>query len=96
MNTTPKPGAIHLHIDNLVLRGFTQINEAALSAALHEALSHELRAAPALHDASLSNVRADISLPAQYDAHTLGSTLAQSLTGIACSGMASTHEPRHG
>lgn len=96
MNTMPKPGAIHLHIDNLVLRGFSQINEAALSAALQEALSHELRSAPALRDASLSTVRASISLPAQYNAHTLGSALAQSLTGIACSDRTETHESRHG
>ena len=96
MNTTPKPSAIHLHIDNLVLRGFTGINEAALTAALHEALSHELCAAPALRDASLPNIHASISLPAQYNAHTLGNALAQSLTGIACSGTAETHGPRHG
>lgn len=96
MNTTPKPGAIHLHIDQLVLRGFTQINEAALSAALQEALSHELRSAPTLRDANLSNARASISLPAHYDAQGLGTALAQSLTGIACSGTATTQGPRHG
>ncbi|WP_018078751.1 hypothetical protein [Thiobacillus denitrificans] len=96
MNTMPKPGAIHLHIDNLVLRGFTQVNEAALSAALHEALSRELCAAPALRDASLHTARASITLPAHYNAHTLGSALAQSLSGIACSGTAETHGPRHG
>jgi len=95
MKTTPKPRAIHLHIDELVLRGFTQINEAALTAALQQALSHELRAVPALCDASLPSIRASISLPAQYNAHTLGSALAQSLTGIACSGTAETHGPRH-
>ena len=93
---TPKPGAIHLHIDQLVLHGFTQINEAALTAALHEALSHELRSASALRDANLSNIHASITLPAHYNAHTLGSALAQSLTGIACSGMAASHESRHG
>lgn len=96
MNTMPKPSAIHLHIDNLVLRGFTQINEAALTAALHEALSHELLSAPALRDASLSTIRASITLPAHYNAYTLGSALAQALTGIACSGMTSTHGSRHG
>lgn len=96
MSTTPKPRAIHLHIDNLVLRGFTQINEAALTAALQEALSHELRSAPALRDASLPSIRASITLPAHYNAHTLGSALAQSLTGIACSGIAATHGSRHG
>ena len=96
MNTMPKPGAIHLHIDRLVLRGFTQLNEAALTAALHEALSHELRSAPALRDASLPTVRASVTLPAHYTAQTLGSALAQSLTGIACSDRAETHESRHG
>ena len=96
MNTMPKPGAIHLHIDNLVLRGFSQINEAALSAALQEALSHELRSAPALRDASLSTIRASVTLPAHYNAHTLSSALAQSLTEIACSDGAPTHESRHG
>lgn len=96
MNTMPKPGAIHLHIDNLVLHGFTHLNEAALTAALHEALSHELCSAPALRVASLPTVRASISLPAQYNAHTLGNALAQSLTGIACSGRAETQGARHG
>ncbi len=96
MSTMPKPGAIHLHIDRLVLHGFTQINEAALSAALHEALSRELHAVPTLRDANLSNARASISLPAQYNAHTLGNALAQSLSGIACSGRAETQGPRHG
>ena len=96
MNTRPKPRAIHLHIDKLVLRGFTPINEAALTAALQEALSHELRSAPALHDASLSTIRASVTLPAHYNAHTLGRVLAQSLTGIACSGIAAAHESRHG
>ena len=96
MNTTPKPRAIHLHIDELMLRGFTQINEAALTSALQEALSHELRSAPDLRDASLSSIRASVTLPSNYNAHTLGSALAQSLTGIACSGTAETHGPRHG
>lgn len=96
MNTMPKPGAIHLHIDKLVLHGFTQINEAALSAALHDALSHELLSAPTLSDANLHTARASVTLPAHYNAHTLGNALAQSLSEIACSGMAETHVPRHG
>ncbi|MDO8597876.1 MAG: hypothetical protein Q7R45_14795, partial [Sulfuricaulis sp.] len=90
------PRAIHFHIDKLVLRGFTSINEAALTAALQEALSHELRSAPALRNASLSTIRASVTLPSHYNAHTLGRVLAQSLTGIACSGIAAPHESRHG
>jgi len=100
MNTTPKPCAIHLHIENLMLRGFTRIDEAAFTAALQEALntelSDELRSAPALQDANLPSIRASVTLPANYNAHTLGSVLARSLTGIACSGLTATQEPRHG
>lgn len=96
MNAMPKPREINLHIDKLVLRGFTQINEAALTAALHEALSQGLLSAPALRDANLSNIRTSVTLPAHYNSHILGSALAQSLTGIACSGGAATHESDHG
>ena len=96
MNTMPKPGAIHLQIDNLGLRGFTQINEATFSAALQEVLSHELRAAPALRDVNLSSVSTSVTLPSHYSAHTLGSVLAQSISGIACPDMAATDESRHG
>lgn len=96
MNTMQKPGAIHLHIDKLVLHGFTQINEAALSAAVHEALSQELLSAPTLSDANLPTVRASVTLPAHYNARALGSALAQSLSGIACSGRTETQGPRHG
>lgn len=96
MITTPKPGAIHLHIDNLVLRGFTHVDEAALTSALQEALSHELSSAPALHDGNLSSVRTSVTLPAHYNAHTLGSVLAQSLAGIACADLTATRESRHG
>lgn len=96
MSATPGPGAIHLHIDHLVLRDFARIDEAALIAALHEALGHELRSASALRDASLPNARASVSLPAHYDSHLLGNALARSLAGIARSGTAENGEPRHG
>jgi len=96
MNTTPKPSAINLHIDKVVLHGFTRVDEAALSAALQEALSLELRAALALRDANFSFIRASVTLPTHYNAQTLGSALAQSLAGIACSGMSATDGSRHG
>ena len=95
MSNNPKPGAIHLHIDHLVLSGFTQINEAALTAALHETLSRELLSVQALGDASLSNIRTSVSLPAHYSASTLGSALANSIT-VACTGSAQKNEPHHG
>lgn len=88
MSTTPKPRAIHMHIDELVLRGFNHIDAAALSAALEEALSRELRSAPALRDADLPRIRAAITLPAHYGAAQLGGVLAQTLAGIAGAGVA--------
>src|SRR3990172_5369558 len=103
MNTAIKPRAIHLHIDNLVLHGFARIDETALTAALHEALSRELRAAPALRDADLPRIRAAVTLPARYGAEQLGGALAQTLAGIAGAGEAPiparqdiAHGERHG
>ena len=96
MNTPPKPGAIHLHIDKLVLSGFSHINEAALTAALHETLVRELLSAQSLYDTNLSNIRTNVSLPAHYSASTLGSTLARSLADIACSDSAQIKAPHHG
>ncbi|CAG0950911.1 hypothetical protein BURK2_00193 [Burkholderiales bacterium] len=88
MNPTPKASTINLHIDKLVLHGFSQINEAALTSALQEALSRELLAAPALHDTTMHRAQTNIMLPPRHDAHSLGNTLAQTCTGTA--------EPRKG
>ena len=95
MNTNLKPAAIHLHIDKLVLSGFSHINEAALTTALHETLSRELLSTQSLGDANLSNIRTSITLPARYDSHTLGSALANSIS-VACTDSAKKHEPHHG
>jgi hypothetical protein len=95
MNTSPRSGAINLHIDKIVLHGFTRINEAAWSSALQAALGRELRAALALRDANYPTVHASVTLPAHYNAQTLGSALALSLTGIACSGMSATDGSRN-
>lgn len=95
MNTAPKPAAINLHIDKLVLHGFDRINEAALTTALHEALSRELLAAPALHDTTVHRAQTTITLPARHDAHSLGNSLAQSLAQT-CTGTAEPRGARHG
>lgn len=95
MNTAAKPAAINLHIDKLVLHGFAQINEAALTSALHDALTRELLAAPALHDTTLHRAQTTITLPAHHDAHSLGNTLAQSLAQT-CTGAAEPRGARHG
>lgn len=83
MNTTAKPHAIHLHIDSVVLRGFGHLDVAALTAALHEALSRELRSTPALRDTAAPHVRAAVALPTHCDAAQLGGVLARTLAAIA-------------
>ncbi len=95
MNTAANPGAIHLHIDSLVLRGFAHINEAALSTALQQALSRELCSVSGLQDVDLRHVRTSVTLPERYNATTVGGVLAKSLSGIASSGMTETPESRH-
>ncbi|CAG0950989.1 hypothetical protein BURK2_00197 [Burkholderiales bacterium] len=95
MNTVAKPATINLHIDKLVLRGFDRINEATLSAALQEALSHELLAAPALHDTAVHRAQTTITLPPHHDAQAVGSALAQSLAQT-CTGTATPRGGHHG
>lgn len=77
-----KAPVIQLHIEKLVLRGFDHINEAALGAALQDALARELSSAPILRDADLFRASAAVTLPAGYASEQLGGALAQAIAGI--------------
>lgn len=83
MNTQTKAGDIHLHIDTLVLRGFTGLDTEALTAALHDALSAELRTLAAVpRDIDLSRAQASVDLPQGAGGAHLSGALAQALSGI--------------
>lgn len=74
--------AIHLHIDRLVVRGLPDINAAALSAALTEALRRELSSTQSLHSLALPFAHTTVTLPARCNGEQLGGALAQTLAAV--------------
>lgn len=82
MSIEPKARAMHMHIDRLVLHGFTQIDAAALTAALQDALTRELNPAPKLNNAALPRVQTTVTLSAPCGMEQLGGALAQAIAGI--------------
>ena len=82
MSIEPKARAMHLHIDRLVLHGFTQIDAAALTATLQDALGRELNPAPTWNHVSLPRAQAFVSLPARCGTEQLGAALGQTLAAV--------------
>ncbi len=74
--------AIYLRIERLVVHGLPDINAAALSAALKEALRRELSSTQSPHSLALPLARTTVTLPARCDAEQLGGALAQTLAGV--------------
>jgi hypothetical protein len=82
MSIDPKARAIHLHIDQLVLHGFTQIDAAALSGALKHALGRELNLSPTWNHAARPHAQATVRLPERCGSERLGGSLGQALAGV--------------
>ncbi len=87
MSTQDKPGDIHLHIESLVLQGFSGLDAAGLTAALQDALTTELSTLSApWQRASVRRAYGDIVLPAslqgQGGSQQLSLALAQALREI--------------
>lgn len=82
MSMAPKPRAIHMHIESLVLRGFTHIDQAAMTTALHDALTYELNATQTFGSCDLQRVQTVVSLPERCGMEHLGGALGQTLAAV--------------
>lgn len=83
MRTIAEPSDIHLHIDSLVLEGFTGIDATALTHALHESLMKELSALTGTwQNAEVSRARQAITLPAHAGSPQLSMALAKAIRAI--------------
>jgi hypothetical protein len=82
MSMAPRPRAIHVHIESLVLRGFTHIDQAAMTTALQNALTHELNSTGTFGSSDLQRVHTAVTLPARCGMEHLGGALGQTLAAV--------------
>lgn len=93
MKTPATAVAVHLHIDRLVLHGYTRIDAATITAALQAALRDRLSALPpSSRTAAVPYVRANLDLPADCS----GAQLSAALACIVTDAIAAAPEHGHG
>lgn len=86
MRTERGSRSLHLHIESVIVQGFSNITGPALNRALEDGLRSELHGLQLLGNSTTGEVHTNINLPVGYRADHLGGTLAKSLATIMSGG----------